>query len=165
MAFNQVTGGPNSPIANGSLISGLETEIDYAFECLRSMQAQGIASMDVTDEAVDDFLEHRDALMNGMVWSGGCRSWYVKMLTLASSLRISTDSVLRYKNGTINGPVIGPWIGSTWHFNEALKTPRLQDYRLVYKWRNRFRYLGNGRTIAELTTGADLASYMTEPGA
>ncbi|KIW25675.1 uncharacterized protein PV07_08836 [Cladophialophora immunda] len=139
-----ILGGPNSPIANGSLISGLETEISYAFACLRKMQTENIASMDVKEEAVDDFLEHRDSLMDAMVWSGGCRSWY--------------------KNGTVNGPVIGPWIGSTWHFNEALQTPRFEDYNMVYSARNRFAYLGNGRTIGELT-GADMTAYMREPGA
>ena len=70
-----MTGGPNSPIANGSLISGLETEIDYAYSCLCKMQAENIAWMDVKNEAVDDFHEHKDALMDFMVWSGGCRSW------------------------------------------------------------------------------------------
>ena len=71
-----MTGGPNSPIANGSLISGLETEIDYAYSCLRKMQTESIASMDVKREAVEDFLEHKNALMDKMVWSGECRSWY-----------------------------------------------------------------------------------------
>ena len=32
--------------------------------------------MDVKQEAVDDFLEHKNALMDKMVWSGDCRSWY-----------------------------------------------------------------------------------------
>lgn len=71
-----ITGGPNSPIANGSLISGLETEIDYAYSCLRKMQTENIKSMEVKQEAVDDFIEHKNALMEKMVWSGDCRSWY-----------------------------------------------------------------------------------------
>ncbi|RFU29418.1 hypothetical protein B7463_g6928, partial [Scytalidium lignicola] len=108
-----ITGGPNSPIANGSLISGLETEIEYVFACVKKMQTEDIASMEVTEEAVVDFLEHRDVVMEEMVWSGGCRSWY--------------------KNGTVNGPVIGPWVGSTWHFNEALERPRFEDFKLRSK--------------------------------
>jgi cation diffusion facilitator CzcD-associated flavoprotein CzcO len=80
-----VLGGPNSPIANGSLISGLETEINYAFACLRKMQTENIASMDVKEEVVDDFLEHRDSLMDAMVWSGGCRSWYASLLETSDS--------------------------------------------------------------------------------
>lgn len=70
-----VTGGPNSPIANGSLISGLETEIDYAYACVKKMQSENVATMEVLEDATRDFLEHRDAVMSEMVWSGGCRSW------------------------------------------------------------------------------------------
>ena len=41
------------------------------------MQTESISSMEVKREPVDDFLEHKDALIEKMVWSGGCRSWYV----------------------------------------------------------------------------------------
>ncbi|OQU96347.1 hypothetical protein CLAIMM_02442 isoform 3 [Cladophialophora immunda] len=87
-----ILGGPNSPIANGSLISGLETEISYAFACLRKMQTENIASMDVKEEAVDDFLEHRDSLMDAMVWSGGCRSWYIPSFEISSGEREAYSS-------------------------------------------------------------------------
>ncbi len=72
---NTVTGGPNSPLANGSLISGLESEIDYAYKCITKMQEENIVSMEPTEDAVKEFLIHRDALMKEMVWSSSCRSW------------------------------------------------------------------------------------------
>ena len=74
-----VTGGPNSPIANGSLISGLESEIDYAYACLKKMQTEDIAWMEVKQDAVDEYMEHKNAFMEKMVWSGGCRSWYASV--------------------------------------------------------------------------------------
>lgn len=40
------------------------------------MQTENIKSMEVKREAVDDFLEHKNALMTKMVWTGDCRSWY-----------------------------------------------------------------------------------------
>ena len=70
-----VIGGPNSPIANGSLISGLEVEIDYAYSCVEKMQTENIAAMNVKEEAMQDFMEHRDEAMKAYVWSGNCRSW------------------------------------------------------------------------------------------
>jgi hypothetical protein len=70
-----VTGGPNSPLANGSLISGVETEINYAFKCITKMQSENISSMEPTEEAMWDFIEYRDVLMKEMVWSSTCRSW------------------------------------------------------------------------------------------
>ncbi|RFU28612.1 hypothetical protein B7463_g7716, partial [Scytalidium lignicola] len=139
-----ITGGPNSPIANGSLISGLETEIDYAYACVRKLQIENGASMSVTEEAARDFMEHKSKAMEKYVWSGKCKSWY--------------------KNGRIDGPVVGPWCGSSLHFNEALKDPRFEDYTFEYRQRNRFHYLGFGSTQAELR-GDDQATYLSEPGA
>lgn len=138
-----VIGGPNSPIANGSLISGLEVEIDYAYKCVEKTQSENISAMDVKEEAMRDFLEHRDEAMKLYVWSGDCRSWY--------------------KNGKVDGPVIGPWVGSSWHFNEALENPGYEDYHLKYLRRNRFAYLGYGRTKAE-ELGESTAEHLTEEG-
>lgn len=70
----------------------------------------------------------------------------------------------RYKNGKIDGTVTGPWCGSTWHFNEVLKTPRWEDYEMRYTSRNRFTYMGNGRTGGELR-GDDMATHLRQPGA
>ncbi|KAK6386901.1 hypothetical protein LTS17_000165 [Exophiala oligosperma] len=139
-----ITGGPNSPIANGSLISGVETEINYAFKCIVKMQTENVSSMEPTEEAMQDFIEYRNAIMKEMVWSSTCRSWF--------------------KNGKVDGPVIGPSVGSTWHFNEVLKEPRYEDYNLTYCTPNRFTYFGMGRTIREIQ-GADMATHITEPGA
>ncbi|KIX05594.1 uncharacterized protein Z518_06466 [Rhinocladiella mackenziei CBS 650.93] len=139
-----VTGGPNSPISNGSLISGLETEIDYAYACLRKLQEENGASMEASEQATADFMEHKNAAMKEFVWSGDCKSWY--------------------KNGRVDGPVIGPWCGSTWHFNKALRNPRFEDYIFKYRKRNRFQYLGFGRTLGELR-GEDMAAHLREPGA
>lgn len=72
-----VTGGPNSPIANGSLISGVETEIDYAYKCITKMQTENISSLEASEEAMRDFIDYRNVLMKEMVWSSTCRSWFV----------------------------------------------------------------------------------------
>ncbi|KIW12770.1 hypothetical protein PV08_07957 [Exophiala spinifera] len=138
-----MAGGPNSPISNGSLIAGLETAIDYAYRCITKMQTENIVSLEPKIEAVEDFLEHRDAYMDLMVWSDSCKSWY--------------------KNGKSDGPVIGPWIGSTWHYEEALREPRFEDYQIHYLGRNRFAYLGDGRTIGEVE-GVDMSAKITQPG-
>lgn len=70
-----MTGGPNSPIANGSLIAGLEAEIDYAYSCLEKLQKESGASMEVSQAATEDFMEHKNAAMENFVWSGNCKSW------------------------------------------------------------------------------------------
>lgn len=57
----------------------------------------------------------------------------------------------------------GPWAGSSWHFNEALERPRFEDYNLRYQHRNRFSYLGYGRTVRE-ERGESTAEHLTEEG-
>ena len=70
----------------------------------------------------------------------------------------------RYKNGKVDGVVTGPWCGTTWHFNEALQNPRWEDYDFKYRSRNRFSYLGIGRTPEELRGELIAAKYLREPG-
>lgn len=159
-----VIGGPNSPIANGSLISGIEVEIDYAYTCAEKIQTENIASIDVKEEAMRDFIQHRNEAMQAFVWSGNCRSWYVSLPSNCDSgSACSRNFCNRYKNGKIDGPVIGPWVGSSWHFNEALEKPRFEDYEIEYLRKNRFAYLGYGRTLKE-ELGESTAEHLTEDG-
>lgn len=76
-----------------------------------------------------------------------------------------TDSIraFRYKNGKTDGKVWGPWPGSSLSYLELMETPRWEDWDMTYCNKNRFHFLGNGRTERELT-GGDLAYYVQEPG-
>ena len=75
-----------------------------------------------------------------------------------------TNTAHRYKNGKVEGKVWGPWPGSSLHFLELMSEPRWEDWKIEYKSQNRFQYLGKGKTLREITDGADLAWYMTESG-
>ena len=74
------------------------------------------------------------------VWVGGCRSWY--------------------KQGTVDGPVVAIYGGTTFHFMEMLKNPRWEDYNIRRMHKNRFAYLGNGFTANELKAG-DVGATQT----
>lgn len=78
------------------------------------------------------------------------------------SVHLANMKRYRYKNGRADGPVIGPWIGSTWHYQEALMNPRFEDYHIRYLGHNRFAYLGHGRTKGEME-GADMTAIITQP--
>ena len=67
--------GPNFPVGNGSLIPCLEMSIKYAYQVVKKMQSEGIKSLSPRQEAVDDFQEYKDSVMEEMVWSGSCVSW------------------------------------------------------------------------------------------
>lgn len=70
-----VAGGPNAPISNVSLIMGLELAVDYAFSCVRKMQVEGIASLEVEEDAANEFMEQRDEIMKDLVWTESYSSW------------------------------------------------------------------------------------------
>ncbi|KAL7906991.1 hypothetical protein GGI35DRAFT_482357 [Trichoderma velutinum] len=136
--------GPNFPLANGSLIACLQQSLKYAFRAVEKIQTQGVKSVSVTREAVNDFQEHKDAVMEKMVWTSSCSSWY--------------------KNGKVDGKVWGPYSGSALHFLELMSETRWEDFKIEYWNSNRFQYLGSGVTYREVS-GGDLSWYVTEPGA
>lgn len=70
--------GPNFPLANGSLIACLEQTLRYAFDVVEKIQTQGVKCLSPTPEAVAEFQEHKDAMMEELVWTSSCRSWYVE---------------------------------------------------------------------------------------
>jgi len=72
-----VTSGPNFPLANGALVPCLERCVHYAFDAVIKIQTQNIKSLSPKPEAVDDFQDYKDTLMEDLVWSSPCRSWYV----------------------------------------------------------------------------------------
>ncbi|OAL40668.1 hypothetical protein AYO20_00404 [Fonsecaea nubica] len=139
-----LSSGPNFPLAQGTLIPCLERTINYAYDAVLKLQRQGIKSLSPKPEAVQEFLEHKDAVMRDLAWSSGCRSWY--------------------KLGKVDGKVWGPWPGSAVHFLEATEQPRWEDWEIRYVGGNRFAYFGSGKTQRE-EDGGDLTWYLSEPGA
>lgn len=132
--------GPNSPVSNGSLVQAIQMTGIYIYNCIEKLQTQGIKSMMVTERAVADLNEHAQTWLQDTVWAAPCRSWY--------------------KRGTTDGRIVGLYAGSCFHFAEALRDPRWEDYHLEYLHRNRFHYLGNGLTQREQRKG-DMGSTQT----
>lgn len=93
--------------------------------------------MEVSAEATADYNEHVQSYLQRTVWVSSCRSWY--------------------KRGTTDGKVIAIYSGTSFHYTEALRYPRWEDYKfeimpgeLGGMKRNRFAYLGNGYTQREM---------------
>lgn len=53
-----IANGPNSAAGSGDLIIVLQTEVDYAVQCMEKLQSQGYKSMDVKPEARADFQQY-----------------------------------------------------------------------------------------------------------
>lgn len=116
----------------------------YMVNMIKKLQTQNIKSFAPKADAIRDFNEHIPAFMKRSVWSAGCRSWY--------------------KNGKIDGPVVGLHPGSRIHWFHMLENPRYEDYDYTYWDANRFHYLGNGISTRE-ENGADTAWYLESPDA
>ncbi|KAK4937018.1 hypothetical protein LTR28_009973, partial [Elasticomyces elasticus] len=114
--------------------------VHYAFDAVEKLRKQNIKCMSPSVSAVNEFQEHKDSLMEDLVWTSGCRSWY--------------------KNGHVDDKVWGPWPGSSLHFLELMSKPRWEDWMFEhFGTGNRFAYLGRGKTEREVKDGRDLAWY------
>ena len=115
----------------------------YIYKCIEKLQTEGYQSLVIRNDANQEYDEHMQTYLDRTVWVGGCRSWY--------------------KNGTVDGPVVAIYGGTSFHFMEALKNPRWEDYhleRMPEESRNRFAYLGNGFSRAE-TKGTSVGATQT----
>lgn len=109
----------------------------YIWKCIDKIQTKCIKSMTISHEANEDYYEHVQRFLDRTVWVGNCRSWY--------------------KRGTIDGPVVAIYGGTSFHYIEALRNPRWEDYHFSYLPMpkiNRFAYLGNGYTAREEKNGS-----------
>jgi len=125
------TYGPNSAIGSGSLTIIMERAVDYAVKVVKKLQKERLKSIEVKQEAVNDFDEYVTAYFPRTVYAQNCRSWY--------------------KMGKMDGRVVALWPGSCLHEIQALEDPRWEDYD--YETldedkgkgnRNRFHFFGNG---------------------
>jgi hypothetical protein len=90
--------------------------------------------MVVTADANREYNEHVQTYLQRTVWVGNCRSWY--------------------KRGTMDGQVVAVYSGTSFHYTEALRNPRWEDFEFeTITPSNRFSYLGNGYTRRETRNG------------
>ena len=100
--------GPNCPIGNGPLLIAIEAQADYMLAFCDKWQTENVKSFTPKDQAVTEFLLYCDQYLKSTVWDEECRSWY--------------------KNNSASGRVSALWPGSTLHYLEALREPRLEDW-------------------------------------
>ncbi|KAM0752320.1 cyclohexanone monooxygenase [Meredithblackwellia eburnea MCA 4105] len=133
--------GPGTVFANGSLLAGIESNAKYIVEALVKIQTQDIKSMEISQDAQDEYNAQQEAVMKDLVFSDACSSWY--------------------KAGDPNGVPDALFAGSTLQFMELLERPRWEDWKFVPAHANRFSFLGNGTGTIE-ATGGDRAWYLKE---
>lgn len=132
--------GHNAGVASGSLTAIIEHAGDYAVKCIRKIQKENIASMEISHERVKDWVEFVNTYFKTTVFTDDCKTWYRR-----------------------DDRIIGLWPGSNLHAIETLRSPRWEDW--VYKTknneRNRLWWMGNGWSELQLNNGD--VSYYIEP--
>jgi cation diffusion facilitator CzcD-associated flavoprotein CzcO len=64
-------------LGHGSLIFQIESQTAYLRDALRTMSRRGLASVEVSAEAEDDYMAFARGEVGRTVWAlGGCKSWY-----------------------------------------------------------------------------------------
>jgi cation diffusion facilitator CzcD-associated flavoprotein CzcO len=69
--------GPNSRVANNSIVFMIEAQIHYVIECLRHLRETGAATMEVRPEAQGRFNTRLTERAKRTVFATGCKSWYL----------------------------------------------------------------------------------------
>jgi cation diffusion facilitator CzcD-associated flavoprotein CzcO len=101
--------GPNTGLGHNSIVFMIESQLNYVLDALRTMDARGLASVDVRPDAQarsNERIQHR---LRNTVWSsGGCASWYLDR----------------------NGRNTTLWPGFTWPFRRLLREFDAEHYEL-----------------------------------
>ena len=69
--------GPNSRVANNSIVFMIEAQIRYVINCLRHLRASGAATMEVRPQAQEKFNAGLVTRASRTVFATGCNSWYL----------------------------------------------------------------------------------------
>lgn len=132
--------GPNAVVGHGSLVEGLGWASDYICKWLDKISREDIQSVEVKQDAVEQFVRYGDEIMKTLTWTGGCRSWY--------------------KKNRVDGRVTATFAGSGLLFKKMIEQVRGEDFEIRYGTKNKFAFMGNGFTDWELDAGNDLSWYV-----
>lgn len=132
--------GPNSPAANGSVTGVLEATAEFFTALVKKVLQEGVRSFSVRREAQAEFDIYTQEVMQNMVWTGSCSSWYKSP----------------------SGRITALWPGSSLHYRQILASRRWEDFTWQYHG-NRYEYFGQGLAKVEKSSNEserDLAYYI-----
>jgi cation diffusion facilitator CzcD-associated flavoprotein CzcO len=102
--------GPNTGLGHNSIVFMIESQVAYAMDALRTLDARGAVACDPTPAAQAAFNEIVQRRMRDTVWTqGGCASWYLDA---------------HGRNTTL-------WPGSSWAFRRATRRFDAREYELL----------------------------------
>jgi cation diffusion facilitator CzcD-associated flavoprotein CzcO len=69
--------GPNSRVANNSIVFMIEAQVRYVIECLTLMRRRGMTRIEVQPDALERFNHQLGERAKRTVFATGCKSWYL----------------------------------------------------------------------------------------
>lgn len=102
--------GPNTGLGHTSMVFMIESQINYLVDALETIDRHGIGTVEVRQDAQDQYNRELQAKLSRSVWNnGGCASWYLD----------------KHGNNTTL------WPGFTFEFRSMLRKFDLAAYRSV----------------------------------
>ena len=69
--------GPNTGLGHSSMVFMIESQVAYVTAAIRAAREEGLATLEVTEEACATYNADLQERMQPTVWNvGGCSSWY-----------------------------------------------------------------------------------------
>jgi hypothetical protein len=99
--------GPNTNLGHNSIIFMVECQVNYILKCLQAMRGRGQQTIEVRDEAVQEFDKALQGQLREKVWNGYVSNWYK----------------------TPAGHIVNNWCGSTLTYWRKTRKPDLQAFR------------------------------------
>ena len=105
--------GPNTGLGHNSMIYMIESQIAYVMDALRTMDARGLAQVEVRADVQERFNDVLHQRLRRSVWqTGGCTSWY---------------------RHPVSGRNVVLWPGFTWAFRQQTRRFDADAYHLSTK--------------------------------
>ena len=98
--------GPNTNLGHNSIIFMVECQVHYVVRCLRAMIAQSSQTIEVRQQATEQYDRMLQKRLSKSVWNASCNSWYK----------------------TADGAIINNWCGSALEYWYRTRRPNLRHY-------------------------------------
>jgi cation diffusion facilitator CzcD-associated flavoprotein CzcO len=68
--------GPNTGLGSSSMVVMIESQVQYVLDCIQTMRAERLATIEVKAPAQRAFNERIQKRLGNSVWASGCKAWY-----------------------------------------------------------------------------------------
>ncbi|TFV55935.1 NAD(P)/FAD-dependent oxidoreductase [Mycobacterium sp. PS03-16] len=91
--------GPNTGLGHSSMVYMIESQLNYVVDAVTTMKKRGLSTVEVRQDALDDYNQQLQQALAGSVWmTGRCASWYLD--AHGNNTTLWPDFTFRFRNQT-----------------------------------------------------------------